>query len=82
MIDARAGLKVVKSIAARGRNIRQGSGLRTWRQKARTSFGPVVTGAALAKDKVVRSEEGTKGSRADGVHLEVDQDGPLDPTSL
>jgi len=53
----------------------------TWGQRALTSFGPVVTSAALAKDKVVRPEEGTKGSRAEGVHgtrLEVDQDGAGD----
>ena len=46
--------------------------------KTRTSFGPVVTGATLAKDKIVRSEEGTKRSGADRVHstrLKIDQDG-------
>ena len=46
--------------------------------KARTSFSPVVTSAALAEDEVIRSEESTKGSRADRVHgtrLEIDQDG-------
>jgi len=49
--------------------------------KTRTSFGPVVTSATLAKDKIVRSEEGTKGSRAERVHgtrLEIDQDGAGD----
>lgn len=50
-------------------------------RKTRTSFGPVVTGATLAKDKVVRSEEGTEGSRADRIHgarLKIDQDGAGD----
>jgi len=54
---------------------------RSRKQEPRTSFGPVVTSAALTKDKVVRSEEGTKGSRAERVHgtrLEVDQDGAGD----
>ena len=42
------------------------------------TLGPVVTGARLAKDKVVRSEDLTKGTRSDRVHctgLQVDQDG-------
>ena len=46
--------------------------------KTRTSFGPVVTGAALTKDKVVGSEEPSKGPRAERVHrtrLEINQDG-------
>lgn len=49
--------------------------------KARTPLGPVVTGATLAKDEVVRSEERTEGSRAERIHgtrLEVDQDGARD----
>jgi len=49
--------------------------------KTRTSFGPVVTGATLAKDKIVRSEEGTKRSgtnRVHGTRLEIDQDGTGD----
>jgi len=44
----------------------------------RTSFGPIVTSAALTKYKVVRSEEGAEGPRADRIHgtrLKIDQDG-------
>lgn len=43
----------------------------------RTSFGPVVSSAALTKDEVVRSEERAEGSRANRVHsagLEINQD--------
>jgi len=42
-----------------------------------TSFSPVVTSTALAENKVVGAEEGTKRSRSDGIHgsrLEVNQD--------
>lgn len=50
-------------------------------RKTRTSFSPVVTGTALAKDEVVRSEKRAKRSRAKRVHstrLEIDQDGTGD----
>ena len=49
--------------------------------KTRTSFGPVITSATLTKDKIVRSEERSKGSGAERVHgtrLEIDQDGAGD----
>ncbi len=42
------------------------------------ALGPVVTGARLAKDKVVRAEELAKGASTDGIHgtgLQVHQDG-------
>ena len=42
------------------------------------ALGPVVTGARLAKDKVVGAEDLAKGARSDRVHgagLQIDQDG-------
>lgn len=45
------------------------------------TLGPVVTGTALTKDKVVGTEEAAKGSTTDRVHssrLQVNQDGARD----
>ncbi len=42
------------------------------------TLGPVVAGAGLAEDEVVRAEELAEGTSADGIHgtgLQVDQDG-------
>jgi len=41
-----------------------------------TSFGPIVTRACLAEDKVIWAEQATEWSRANGIHrarLEVDE---------
>ena len=48
------------------------------------TLGPVVTGASLAEDEVVGSEELTEGSSADGVHgagFEIHKDGSGDITA-
>ena len=45
------------------------------------TFGPVVSGATLAEDEVVRTEDLTEWSGPDGVHgsgLKIDQDGTWD----
>ena len=42
------------------------------------ALGPVVSGARLAEDEVVWTEDLSEGSRSDGVHgsgLEIDKDG-------
>ena len=49
-----------------------------------STLGPVVTGSGLTEDEVVRAEELTEGTGADGIHgsgLQIHKDGAGDVTT-